>query len=308
MKKNSLTSTGLSLSQAQSISNLCNQGAKEISATLNAVNNFSETINIKEKDHILVIARPLPADIIDRLKMKANLHACQAFLVENIKAKDSLLSELKRKQADISDLLYPDSPESKDPELLLAVSEDFGWEQLTVDEINEYLEAEACASHFGQFIHEGSVLDTLRKELPNVPDIKWMEVKEGVKTPIIIKAHHKSYELLKLHENLAALHRTFEQTVNYYKAKVKNLTTEENARIAKVNADKTNEAEKINNDLNSEYMNAVKFYNDKVKTRRAEFEQTRHEEIKKIANLRITVDKRFQEVVDKFLPKLDQTK
>ena len=42
--KNSLNETGLSLTQAQSISNLINQRASEIGKKLNKINNSSKTL------------------------------------------------------------------------------------------------------------------------------------------------------------------------------------------------------------------------------------------------------------------------
>jgi hypothetical protein len=48
-----------------------------------------------------------------------------------------------------------------------------------------------------------------------------MNIKDGEKTPVEIKIHHNSEDLLKIHEELAALHRQYEQRVNYFKAKVK---------------------------------------------------------------------------------------
>ena len=54
MKKNSLAKTGLSLSQAQSISNLCNQRAGEINNILTNVNNYSKKVTVGKKEHKIV--------------------------------------------------------------------------------------------------------------------------------------------------------------------------------------------------------------------------------------------------------------
>ena len=312
MKKNSLTpNKGLSLSQAQSISNLCNQRAREISANLTGINNFSKTVDTGSKTLTIVNGKEMPANITELLKEKAELHACQAFLMENIKAKDTLLNDAKREQPDFSDIEIPKRPLAElldvRNKLLKEVDEEFGWSQLSVSEYNEYLEAEAFASHIGQFIHKDGTLDRLRNELPLIPPIEWMTIKDGEKTPVEIKTHHTTDGLLKVHEELAALHRQFEQRVNYFKAKVKNLTTEENARIAKVNADMQNEAEAINNKLNSEYDTAFKAYTEKIKSVKAEFEKVRQTKIKEIATMRIQVDSRFQKTIDIFLKQLPDT-
>lgn len=309
MRKNNLTpNKGLSLSQAQSISNLCNQRASEIAKVLVFVNNYSKSVDVDGKTHEIVKGKPLPTNVVLFLKEKAELHACQAFLMENMKAKDAMLKSIKNEQLDYSGITVPKRPLGElmnvNDELLSEVNEEYGWGQLTPSEYNEYLEAEAYASHIGQFIHKNGILDGLRIELPEIPAIEWMTIKDGVKSPVMINVHHKPEDLLELHEELAALHRQYEQRVNYFKAKVKNLTTERNAEIAKYNADLQNEAEAFNNKLNSEYDTAFKAYTEKTKSVKAEFEKTRQARIKEIASMRIEIDPRFQKVIDTFLNQL----
>ncbi len=307
MKKNSLTpNNGLSLSQAQSISNLCHQRALEISNKLASVNNASKSVDVNGKEHVTVKGRELPSNVVDLLKEKSELHACQGFLMENIKAKDGMLLEAKRMQADISVIKFPDDWKSEEPKIISQVGEDWGWEQLSIAEINEYIEAEAYASHIGQFIHDGSILDTLREELPNIPDIEWMTIQDGIKSPVKINVHHTPEQLLKVHEELAAIHRGYEQKVNYFKAKVKNLVTEENARIAKLNADAQTEAEKINKDRYNEYQVAFAKVTEELKTLKSEFEKTRQARIKEVASMRIQIDPRFQKTIDIFLSQLPE--
>lgn len=305
MRKNSLTpNNGLSLSQAQSISNLCNQRAIEIGNKISVVNNYTKSVRVNGDEHITVKGRQLPDDIVALLSEKAELHACQAFLRENMKAKEDMLQEAKKSQADLSEIKYPEDWELSEPKLVPQVTEEWGMEQLTLAEVNEMLEAEAYAAHIGQFIHEGKPLDVLRKELPNLPSVEWMEIETGKKSPIKIKVHHTSEQLLKVHEDLAAIHRGYEQRVNYFKAKVKNLVTEENARVAKLNADAQNEAEKINKDRQSVYQVQFAKVTEEIKTKKAEFEKERQAKIREIASMRIDVDVRFQKVIDIFLSKV----
>jgi hypothetical protein len=307
MNPNSLSTNGLSLSQAQSISNLCNQRATEIANKLSVVNNYSKIVSVDGQEHETVKGRKLPEDVVALLTEKAELHACQAFLMENIKAKDALLNQAKREAADISKVEFPKNYEYIDPNVIQQVDENWGWAQLTKAEYNEYLEADAFAAHIGQFIHKGSILDTLRSELPTLPAIEWMTIKgDGTKSPVTIKVHHTSEELLMVHEILANLHRGYEQRVNYYKAKVKNLVTQENARIAKLNADEQNEATKVNNDRQNEYETAHKKAAEETRNIRAEFEKKRQSLIKEIASMRIEADPRFQKTIDLFLPNVKE--
>ena len=311
MKKNSLTpNKGLSLSQAQSISNLCNQRAKEIEAELSGVNNYKKSVDVETKKetktHVIVVGKALPNNVVELLKEKAKLHGCQAFLMENIKAKDALLQNAKIEGVDISEVEAPEKPKTVSPllNMVSVVNEDFGWSELSVTEYNEYLEAEAYAAHIGQFIHNGGTLDALRKELPTVKSVEWMVIKDGEKSPVIVETHHEPKQLLAVHEELAGLHREYEQRVNYFKAKVKNITTAENARIANINADAQSEAETANNKLQSTYDTAFKAYAEKLKTLRAEFEKQRQGKIKEIAVMRILIADRFQETINVFLTKL----
>jgi hypothetical protein len=307
MSKNSLSSKGLSLSQATSISNLCNQRALEIGNKLGVVNNYSKTVKVGIEEHETVKARPLPIDVVDLLKEKAELHACQAFLMENLKKKDTMLKQIKVVGADISGVKFPEDYEYVDPKVIAQVGEDWGWDELTVAEYNEFLEAQAYAAHIGEYIHKGSTLDKLRAELPTLPDIEWMTIKDGEKSPVKIVKHHTSEELLKVHEDLAEIHRGYEQRVNYFNAKVKNLVTQENARIAKLNSDAQNEATAINNERQSTYETAYKKATEELKQVRAEFENARQASIKEIAALKINIDPRFQKVIDMFLTKLPET-
>ena len=303
MKKHSLkVNNGLSISQAQSISNLCNQRAEEINQEISFINNFSKSVRTYE-NHIIQKGRPMPENIIDMLETKAKLHACQAFLMENIKAKNALLNDAKFGSADVSGVEKPVKGDYLDIDdvLLEQVNEDFGWEQLSSEDYNEYLEAEAYASHIGRFIHKNGKLADLKQFLPLIPDIEWMEIEKDKKVPVTINIHHTSKDLFDLHEKLAKLHRIHEQKVNFYKSKVKNIVTEENARIAKHNNDLVNKKELHDQEVDNIYYKSLEEYNKKVASIKSQFEIDRQEKIKEIASMRIFVDNRFKEVVDMFM-------
>lgn len=307
MKRNSLASTGLSMSQAQSISNLCNQRSKDITAKLSDINNASKTINIDKEDHDLEVGKPLPENAVELLKDKARLHATQAFLMENTKAKDALINEIKGERFDYE--LGNPGPlreSSVQPDIQSQVAEDWGWDQLSTLEYNEFIEAEAYASHIGQFIHKGGTLDRLRTELPKIQTLEFMEIEKDKKTPVKINAHHKSEDLLKTHEELAALHRGYEQRVNYFKSKVKNAVTKENARISKINADAQAEANEKNALLMNEYSKKKETWLAEYKKASLDFETARQNRIGEAVNLKIQVDARFQPVVDEFLKQLEK--
>ena len=302
MRKNSLASKGLSLSQAQSISNMCFQRAQEIDRSLNAVNNISKSITLDGNTLPIVEGNPLPApeQVVSMLIEKSKLHAAQAFLMENINAKTAMLTTLRNADCEF-DVPMPKRSSITDLVVLENVSEFWGWEQLTVSELNEFYEAEAFAAHIHQFINKSGKLTSLRNELPNIQKLEWFEVETGKKSPVIVAVHHDANDLLVLHEELAELHRTYEQRVNYFKAKVKNLVTTENARIAKLNADAVTEYNKVKAECDSAY---EKEYNEWVSQRAQamnDFEITRQQQIAEVSKYRIAVDARFQEVIDLFM-------
>ena len=302
--KHSLATTGLSLSQAQSVSNLCNQRVRDIKDRLSIINNASKTVTVNGKTYTQQPANPIPTDIVELLQEKARLSATQAFLMENIRAKDAMLKATRNKEFDYSNqVAFPVRAELKYNNQIDQVDESWGWDQLTVAEYNEYLEAEAYASHIGQFIHRGGELDALRIELPNMKSLEWITVKDGEKTPVEVHCHHTPASLAQIHEELAAMHREFEQRVNYFKAKVKNLVTAENARIARANADEMATATAHNNTVWAEFETLKEQWYAAEKKAKFEFQEQLEKQINDIASWRISVPERFQPVIDMFIAK-----
>jgi hypothetical protein len=296
-----LSTKGLSMSQAQSISNLCNQRAQEITRELDSYNVSSKSIKISGETFDLETACPMPITVLELLKEKSKLHATQAFLMEAIKEKSDIIQELESSRFDSSSLVEPERPEYPDIHIANSVGENWGWSQLTPSEYNEYLMVEAYASHLGQFIHKGGKLTQMRKQLADLPAIEWMNVKDGEKTPVRIQKHHSPSQLLTIHEQIANEHRVYEQRVNYFKAKVKNLVSDENARIQKENADKAKAFELEEQRINEEYRAAMNTYRTQLIAETSSFSADREKAIKDAAALRISVDPKFQDVIDMFI-------
>ena len=286
MKQNNLGTTGLSLSQAQSYSNILNQLNAEIDTKVNNVNNSNQVMTLDGKEYVNRRALPLPENTVELLVQKGKNSAAIAFLMENMTAKANMLKDAQNKS-----FVYDEKFEGV-LEVKALVGEDWGWAQLSSSEINEYTEHEAMASHLGQYFHRNGTLDRLRKELPLIKELEWLDVKKEGKTPMTSTVHHTAEQLMELHESLSALHRKHEQRVNYFKSKVKNLVTSQNADIAKEN----NLNRSKYNDLQSEYMN-------RRSAAMETFEKERQLKIKEIAKLRIQVDPRFQEVIDLVISK-----
>jgi hypothetical protein len=304
MTNHSLSAKGLSLSQAQSVSNLCNQASRDIEFKLANINNASKTLKIGETLYIETQPNPLPDNVVEMLVRKAELHATQAFLMENIKAKDAMLTLVKNQhfEYNVASPEYPDFEQVCETEL---VDESWGWNRLSIAERNEFISAESHAAHYGQFIHKRGTLDRLRSELPTLKTLEWIEVEAGKKTPLEVNIHHTIDQLSDVHEQIAKLHRDAEQRVNYFKAKVKNLVTSENARISKENADLQSAANAISEGIMDTYRSARMKWSDDSKKASMQFEASRQQETERIAALRIEIDTRFKATVDSFLAKIN---
>jgi hypothetical protein len=300
MKKNSLSTKGLSLSQSQSISNLCFQEARDIQSKIENINNCEKTLTLPTGVYVETQGFPIPENIGELLHKKATLHATQAFLMENIQAKSNLIEELKNRKF-VYNVPKPEEPNLEYFFSKESVDEDWGWEQLTVDEHNEYLESEAYASHYGQFIHKGGKLDKLRNELPKLKTLEWIEIEKDKKTPLDVSIHHTIDQLGDLHKEFSSIHRDHEQRVNYFKAKVKNLVTIENARIANENADTQGKVNDVNKKLTRDYVNLINEWQDNYRKSNMEFNAEIQNEIGRVSSLRISVDSRFKPVIDQYL-------
>lgn len=290
-----LGTTGLSMSQAQSISNLCNQNAEEIKRQLSRINNYSMEIKFPMETIVTKNGHPIPDNLIAQLKEIGQLHACQAYLMSAIKSKEKYM-ELIRWNRFEYDVPQPAKRLSCIPTSHSLVNENWGWEQLTDAEHAEYLEAESMASHLGQFIHKAGILDSLRKELPKLSPISWITIKDGEKTPERLLIHHTEDDLMMIHEAIAKQHAEFEQKVNYFKAKVKNLVSEENNRIAKVNAAEMRRA----GQETVEYNQLLNQWSTAKNAAESEFDASKEKQLNEASKLRIQVDPRFQPLVNRF--------
>lgn len=288
---------GLTQSKAQSISNLCNQLALEIENKINGFNVLTKTMKYDKETLVMQEAKPI-RDIHNLLSEKSQLHGLQAHLMEALKAKTSLMESISNESFE-SPLTMPERFIIPKPELLEDVDVMFGIGQLTASEYAEYLQQEAVASHYGQFVHKGGKLAKLRNTLTKRVPLEWEVIEDGKKHPIKVIAHHTEDELIGLHVSLSSIHNKANQRVNYFKAKVKNLTSEENQRIHKENAKKNAVyAGKVDRN-NAEYESALQGYNAEVETLNSIFENDRERRLNSASQLRISVDPIFQDLVDR---------
>lgn len=304
MKANNLSVKGeLSMTKAQSISNLIYQSAREIERKFSGVNNSTKTITLNGESFIKDEGKALPENVLELLERKSALHAAQGFLMENVNAKALMLKLEQEKQFE-NTIEAPTLPKYHQYEALGFVDAEWGVSQLSANEFNEFLEKEAYASHIGQFIHKGGALDNLRNGLTKTNSLEWHQLRTNsavTEIPVRVTYHHSPEQLLKLHTELANVHGEYEKRVNYFKAKVHNLVTDENTRISKVNQDEQARINSLNDPIRAEYNEALVKYQQAVKVAREAFNEAQFKEIKRISKLKISVDERFKTVIDEFM-------
>ena len=109
MKKLSLSKTGLSLSQAQSVSNLCYQKSQEIANQLAVINNSEKTLTIGSEIYFETVGNPIPKNVVELVIEKGakSVRAIATHGVLSGKAYENLDSSV------LSELLVSDSIPSK---------------------------------------------------------------------------------------------------------------------------------------------------------------------------------------------------
>jgi hypothetical protein len=299
-----LDEKGLTSVHSGAISNLCNQQAREIDAIIASINNHSEKLTHKGSDYNLVDAYFMPVNIIELIIRKGELHSLQAFLMEGVKAKDAMLSSLKRAPFEYEDKA-PDYPEMDKLIEGKEFTEQDVLDTFSKEQIGEYLYNESIAAHIGRFIHDGGKLSQLRKELPLIPPTKWHSIIKDEQTPVRVTKHHSASQLSALHEELAGLHRNAEKRVNYYKALILNNVAEMNAAEANRVALLNSEIQKRNQNKNATHVTNWDNWSTFRQMAQNKFENEREQQIKKTAQLRIMIPAELQPMVDEFMAKLE---
>lgn len=292
-----LSDKGLSMTDTQSISNFCNQQALEIERILDGANVHDKRFTFQGKEYPVTEGKSLPSDVIPLLLEKANYHACQAWLMEAMKEKENLLN-LVRQEEFIYHIEMPKPLNLLQPDLIRHVK--YGLEILSYSERIDYLKNEAMASHLGGFIHKGGKLDKLRKQNAEEILLEFVDMGNTGKIPVKVTRNHDSNWLLELHNELSNQHREFERKVNYYKAKLKNAENTKNFQIEEQNAEKQREIQAKNDILQKDYREAYENWSISRNIAESEFEKNRFNLLRKISDLKITVEPYFQPILDKF--------
>jgi len=274
-----LGNKGLTSSEANYTANIIKEMCERIKADIGKLTVFSSKIHFNGKESTYNEVYK-----VDNLEQKCleegELYALSSWLREAIKAKEQLMSVVQSDCFGIE--LHKQLPS---PNLdRLKTEKDILWD-LPIDELAEFLSVESKASHVGQKVHPHGIFDDWFKQIKNVPRIQIH--KENKDYVIELTQEYQEKDLYEIYFKLQAEYREYEQRVNYYKAKIKNILTEENVAINNSNSLKS-----------KEYGEAVNEISLKNSTLTREIENKRLEKMKEISNLKIIIPNSMQSILD----------
>lgn len=293
-----LQNEGLSMSQAQSLSNLCYQRAAEIDRKLDVINNSTKVVMIDNQEYTKQEGYKMPENVLDLLLEKSKYHALQAYLMEMITCKNNLLTTIKNSRPEYK-LEMPKPPIFKDfddYDDYKQVSDQM--EFLSDEERVEYLELEAYAAHLGQFIHKDGKLTKLRNSLPKIQELEFILTDGGKEYPVKVSKHHSSDELMFYHEQISKLYRDFEKRLNYLKSKSLTLKNEFNANISAKNSKELKEINRYNKKIRDEYDAQVDDYRKSKNQLDNAHQEFILRESSRVSKLKIVVPTRFKDLVE----------
>lgn len=273
---NLLSTKGLTSSEANHITNIVKELVKSLS--LEKMKLFTSKVIKLEGEFALDEAVRVDTWVSD-VKRVGELYALSAWLKSAIKHKEQLLDTVSQRVFK-SFVEKPTLEEYEDTPS--AMFEDY-LDTLTVKERNEFLSAEAKASHIGKFIHN---FDKVRDLSEQFQPTHFQQIGNEVVT-VKNKRLYSNEELLGGFFELQKEHREVEKVVNYWKSKHKDWVKlllddneSNNQRIMYSNSKKT------------------KTYDSEVEEERLSFFKKVREDKQHISNLKIVIPSELQGTLD----------
>lgn len=274
---------GITSSSANYLASLAQQVVDQEKESLNELQFYSTTMGLigsKEETDLEVGASYEDLQSIEtKLTAIANMSAVSAWLREAVKAKDSLLDQLRfttiQKYAEDNNIVLPTSPRFP-----TSVSEQSIIEEMNVKERQEYLSLEAYAATFGKAIHKDGVVNVARKDLLKV--VNKPAHKDGTGRDTVVFRHTPTVEISdveSIYQKLQDKYRSYEQRLNAVKF-----------NIRKQAADRTAE-------LLSEFKKLQAEYDNQMKLIEADYNTWKSQEQEKVSKLRIVIPENLQETV-----------
>jgi PBP1b-binding outer membrane lipoprotein LpoB len=214
---------GLSVTKATFISNLATQNAEMNASKLAKVKPFKRVMLYNNTELTLEDPTPLSkGDIVHAVTAVGTLYGLVAYIRHATKVKEALITSIENMpNTDLDALVPPPMYEQIYAEMPIHISVSDMFEALPLNDLVEYLSAEAQAAHIGRFIHNNGALATTRAAL-NTPELlQWAE-RDRISYPVKLTAIYNAADLLSVHTILAVRHKDRSARVNYFKANAEN--------------------------------------------------------------------------------------
>ena len=281
-----LDKTGLTSSEASHVANFIKELVKSIDLT---TSNFQVLTKkgTREGNILNLDDNKMIPNWPELLLEKGRLFSLSAWLKEAIKYKDAQIMKARNTQFDTEVIDPSKAPQSpKSPSLDF---EDYFME-LSIKDQAEYLSNESTAAHIGKFIHN---FDTVRSTLDTFKPTEFVSLSPTEVMTVTNTLLYDKEELLQNFEKLQSIHRECEKKINFYRAKHKEWV-----------ADKQRTYQTELSKYRSEYAVWNSEYQSLIQKARSEFEIDKTNKLEALKNLRISIPKSLQPILDEVYEKL----
>lgn len=256
---------GLSMSEAGHRKNMIKENMRKVEADLDRLKAYTQIVDFGGGQGTFKRVNGVKEDIIKLAIVEGNYYALSAWLGEGIKAKEAILASA---QSRTESAFYIEAEDGEfktitmeHPMLEKALRKQFTENdilgQWTVKERAEYLTLESKAAHLGKKLHHGGIIAEMRDQLLKFEEQVLVEIRiKGVMDSFIAE-NTKLYtyeELDAIYMELQDKHRSWEQKLNWYKAKIKN-------DLNLANQQSLSEYNEKQGEFNTKYQAEMKDYN-----------------------------------------------
>ncbi|MBA2735300.1 MAG: hypothetical protein H0U50_00790 [Pyrinomonadaceae bacterium] len=220
---------GLSMSEANAVAGKAGDIADTVGRLLNQTGSYVKTTELDGKIVTLVHPKKIE-NLVEVAKKDGELYGLKAYLMEAIKAKNSIVDYLKTAEQEIfaeeNEKIHAyDQTEDLYPERK-TVNENTVLQKWSLEERAEYYLLEAQVAHLGKKVHPNGILDRLAQESFEGVRYEREELNSGqggTKTHIAeVSSLYTPDEAQSAFYNLHDARRELEKRLNWYKARLQN--------------------------------------------------------------------------------------
>jgi hypothetical protein len=293
---------GITSSQANFIADQIKERNKKVASQIASTAAYEEILLGYKGMDAIALNSSEQVNYTELAQEEGKLYALSAWLREAINARGQLINFYStcgvnvfgeapewKKQAPTKPTVLP--PVSATMEDILA---DF-----SVAELAEYFQLQACAAHLGKHIHQDGKISEVRSEtLNHLEKITDFRKIDDVSYPLRRVAVYGVAEIDEHFNTLQNIHRSFEQKLNNYKARLMNGITDLN--VAR-QTEYRNELDRVNRQYDleaSEYNREFAAYNGAYNDFSSKMANLRSLKVKEVSGWKIIIPKNLQDIYD----------